>query len=827
MVESTAEDWPARVQRLEQEMAGLRRAMRTRALIEQAKGILAERLSCDPEAAFAHLSKRSQDSNTPLVDVAADVVNTVSPAQQPAAEPAEAGAGEISPATAPATIALRERARGRPVAVLTGLAPAAPPEWPAETSRRLRRAISALSVAENLAGLAHALIASAGEQPATGAAIFAAEPNGSLRLVGSDGWSAQQISDARRIPSLIATPMSEVVRHAYPVLLDGHGEADLALVGPGPAMVGYPLATGSRVLGVLLISWAQPREFSGLDRSYLDRLAQEAGRTLGRLWSQGVAGTSAALTGDLGWIQRIIEGTSGMTQLLTPVRDVAGTIIDFTIVSMSPLALADAPDALGRRLLDTYPQLLENGVFDAYAGTLAEGKTWEREAEPEDTRVDGIMQRVVKARRATPIAGAVIASWRRLDEFSRLQQQVSQMEQLGRFGWCEWDPIVKRMWWSPGLYRLLGVAPRKGPLSRTALVELAEPEFRPAFAEALRRAAHGGHATVDIDVRRTGDGDDPGSGARAADELVHLRAFVEGDPTHASADTGGRGTVRLVVQDISDQQSLDEQLRRTQAQASAQRMRLAAEHELTRALMDLVYPARSFDQRSGELRALGRHFAAESAATSANGEPGRWDHAEAPLRGDFCDAQLMPNGDLLIVVGDMFGSGMAAASAVARLLPPIAALGIAGLAPEAILGVLNAELHRLADPPLASLALARVDHQTKVMTWAQAGHLPPILIRGRQSQAGNATALKSPEGPVLGLQPDAAFTSSSTQLERGDTVVFYTDGVLDRRARDPLKNLSNKLGRSIRPGEPESALVLPTPARTDEACLVALSYSDL
>ena len=63
---------------------------------------------------------------------------------------------------------------------------------------------------------------------------------------------------------------------------------------------------------------------------------------------------------------------------------------------------------------------------------------------------------------------------------------------------------------------------------------------------------------------------------------------------HDSADQGIPGeigsAVRIVLQDVSGEQQMDEQLRRTQAQASAQRMRLAAEHELTRELMDLVYP---------------------------------------------------------------------------------------------------------------------------------------------------------------------------------------------------------------------------------------------
>ena len=69
-------NWAARVQRLEGEVAGLRRAMRTRGLIEQAKGMLAERFSCDPEEAFGYLSRLSQDANVRVVDIAADVVGS-------------------------------------------------------------------------------------------------------------------------------------------------------------------------------------------------------------------------------------------------------------------------------------------------------------------------------------------------------------------------------------------------------------------------------------------------------------------------------------------------------------------------------------------------------------------------------------------------------------------------------------------------------------------------------------------------------------------------------------------------------------------------------
>jgi serine phosphatase RsbU (regulator of sigma subunit) len=241
-------------------------------------------------------------------------------------------------------------------------------------------------------------------------------------------------------------------------------------------------------------------------------------------------------------------------------------------------------------------------------------------------------------------------------------------------------------------------------------------------------------------------------------------------------------------------------------------MRLAAEHELTRELMDLVYPARTVDVGVPGLRVMGRHVAND---------------LSAPLRGDFCDAYALPDGDLLIVVGDVAGQGMTAAATVARLLPPVPVLGTAGLAPDAILRMINAELHRTPNPPLAGMVLARVDAATKVLTWAQAGQYPPILLRAKSPKAApTASLLKSTQDPALGILPDAAYTSGSEQLRPGDLVVFYTDGVFDRKARDPLRNLSNRLGRLAVNGEPESALRLPTPAQADEACLVVLSCPD-
>ncbi|MFJ1756962.1 ANTAR domain-containing protein [Kitasatospora sp. NPDC088134] len=75
----------ATVDRMRTELEGLRIAMRTRAVIEQAKGVLVERLGCTPEEAFRELGRRSQQENRKLAQLAADLVAGAAP--RPAARP--------------------------------------------------------------------------------------------------------------------------------------------------------------------------------------------------------------------------------------------------------------------------------------------------------------------------------------------------------------------------------------------------------------------------------------------------------------------------------------------------------------------------------------------------------------------------------------------------------------------------------------------------------------------------------------------------------------------------------------------------------------------
>ncbi|NUP78105.1 MAG: serine/threonine-protein phosphatase, partial [Nonomuraea sp.] len=82
----------------------------------------------------------------------------------------------------------------------------------------------------------------------------------------------------------------------------------------------------------------------------------------------------------------------------------------------------------------------------------------------------------------------------------------------------------------------------------------------------------------------------------------------------------------------------------------------------------------------------------------------------------------------------------------------------------------------LADRMTATAICGVYDPATRVLHWARAGHLPPILLRGA---AG--TELPMVKGPLLGAFPDAGYEEGRLQLRADDTLLLYTDGLIERR----------------------------------------------
>jgi serine phosphatase RsbU (regulator of sigma subunit)/PAS domain-containing protein len=191
---------------------------------------------------------------------------------------------------------------------------------------------------------------------------------------------------------------------------------------------------------------------------------------------------------------------------------------------------------------------------------------------------------------------------------------------------------------------------------------------------------------------------------------------------------------------------------------------------------------------------------AEGLQRSLLTEPPEPDHAEIAVRylpaaeaarvgGDWYDAFLQPGGSTMLVIGDVVGHDTAAAAAMGQLrglLRGIATYSDAG--PVEVLRGLDASMTTLQTGTLATAAVARfeqtadeLDRGVTRMRWANAGHLPPLVI----NPDGSVAELASWKGDLLlGVDPDTRRRESVVSLDRGSTVLLYTDGLIERRDAD-------------------------------------------
>ncbi len=487
-------DWAARVQRLEAEVDGLRRAMRSRAVIEQAKGFLSAALNCGLDEAFGHLARLSQHENLRVAEVAARIIGAAAPtAEEPKpVEPPQVDARLFDPLTylhgGPARPAEEEEPAGS-----LDL-----PVLPAETRIRLQTAAAAIQSAGTLTELADRLLGEGtGWLEAEAVMIWTSEPDGALRMAACAGIPPQVASDWQRIPSRVKAPVREAISLDAPIWLDGRQPHDYVIMREGAAAASLPLRHGGRPFGGLVILWNEPHAYPDPERRYLTALAALAGRQFRKL---GRSGDGTAVPGH--WLQGVLDALPVATFLLAPVRE-SGTIVDFVIDYASPASGEPEQrvpaELVGRRLLDVRPHLATSGVFEAYRQVALGGGTWRRSAEPETILVDGAPEQRVISRSAVRLGEGVLASWRVHDAETQLAR-VGRMEELGGLGYLEWDLISDSLYWSPGTYRIFDRSRQRGPITLEHLPEHVVPEDLPVLEAELRSLLER-HQPVDMSVR--------------------------------------------------------------------------------------------------------------------------------------------------------------------------------------------------------------------------------------------------------------------------------------------------------------------------------------
>jgi PAS domain-containing protein len=542
-------EWAARVQRLEAELAGLRRAMRGRAVIEQAKGLLAGTLGVSPDAAFKHLSRLSQHENLRLVEVSARIVGVALPVDQQV-EVAEAAPSDARPVDPITYLPNAPASAGAPPAVppMSVAVPDADLDLPAAMRVRLQTATAAVHSAHTVGELVERLLGEgAGWLEPSAVMLYVPEPDGALRLAASAGLPAQVASDWQRIPSQVNTAVRKAITTGQPIWLDGTAEHGFTLIGTGAARACLPLRPDA---GIEII-WAAPRELTSEERRYLSTLAGAAERRLDEL-----AGVGAELLPDpTYWLRAALEAVPAPLLLLAPVRDEAGEVVDFVIDYASEQAGQpygqDSAALVGTRLLDVRPDLAVSGVFDAYRRVLATGTPWRRGVQAETILVDGVPRPAVISRSAVRIGGGLLACWQPHDAEVALDR-AEAVEELGRLGYAEWDLVSGEGSWTAGAYRVLDRPPGERPLALGQLPVL--DEDLPDLQRDLRRLLVDGEP-LDTQFRIHA-----GGGTRALRMVGAPRAVETGSPT----------VLRAMVQDVTDL-VLKTDVRRAGARAAAMR----------------------------------------------------------------------------------------------------------------------------------------------------------------------------------------------------------------------------------------------------------------
>jgi sigma-B regulation protein RsbU (phosphoserine phosphatase) len=146
------------------------------------------------------------------------------------------------------------------------------------------------------------------------------------------------------------------------------------------------------------------------------------------------------------------------------------------------------------------------------------------------------------------------------------------------------------------------------------------------------------------------------------------------------------------------------------------------------------------------------------------------------LSGDFYDVlDLGPSAGL--AVGDIVGKGLAAGMWFAHVLGQIRVHARATAHPDKVVAAINHDLRQLkAEPPLISLFYARLDPRRGELVYCNAGQPPALLLK-----SDGSTRPLAEGGPLLGAIPQAAFVSGRVSFGAGDTLVVYSDGIVECR----------------------------------------------
>ena len=200
--------------------------------------------------------------------------------------------------------------------------------------------------------------------------------------------------------------------------------------------------------------------------------------------------------------------------------------------------------------------------------------------------------------------------------------------------------------------------------------------------------------------------------------------------------------------------------------------------------------------------------------------------------GDWYDTFPVADGTIGIVVGDVVGRGLQAASAMGQLRSALRALAGAQLGPARLIEHLDAFVEQVATARWATLAYAEIELDSGRTCFACAGHPPPLLAQPSDSPRLLWEGRSTPLATIAGQppRPEAELT-----LQPGARLLLYTDGLFERRNRsldEGLDRLVDEFDRLRDAPLPTlidelTEAMLADEQGQDDVCLLGLSYGAL
>jgi phosphoserine phosphatase RsbU/P len=261
-------------------------------------------------------------------------------------------------------------------------------------------------------------------------------------------------------------------------------------------------------------------------------------------------------------------------------------------------------------------------------------------------------------------------------------------------------------------------------------------------------------------------------------------------------------------QDLSAQRAGERATREAIRTANQARAQLEAEHQALQMFVRAMLPGSLPEVTGAELAAAYLPVA-----------------ERVDIGGDWYDSFRLPDGRLALAVGDVTGHDLRAATVMGQVRNAVRAYAFEDPAPGEVLRRTNLLLARLPELNLATMVYGVYDPQTCELTWANAGHPAPLL-----RHAGGVSALTDPCGVILGVfDDDSPYVEGTVRLTPGDTVLWFTDGLVDIRGTDPVdatRSLMAVLAGAD--AEPERLLsevterILTGDLQEDDVCLLVL-----